>query len=126
MSEKTSPAYAVLHLRLKLRVPPDNLLAHSREAGEKIASAEGLIWKVWVYEEEPAAIGGIYLFANREAAVSYLNHPVIQAVCSNPAVVNTDVQLWNVESGLSAVTRAPLPDIRVQSQELELALTGGR
>ena len=35
-------------------------------------------------------MGGMYLFANRETAEAYLNHPVIQAVCSNPAVLSTE------------------------------------
>ena len=46
MSEKRATAYTVLHLRFKLRVPPDVLLAHSREAATVIASVEGLIWKI--------------------------------------------------------------------------------
>jgi len=48
MSEKSATTYAVLHLRFKLRVPPDVLLARSREAATIIASVEGLIWKIWV------------------------------------------------------------------------------
>ena len=108
MSEKSVTPYTVLHLRFKLRVPPDVFLAHSREAATIIASLEGLIWKIWVLQSEESEIGGIHLFANREAAEAYLNHPVIQAVRSNPAVVSTQSQLWDVESSLSALTRAPL------------------
>ena len=80
MSEKSATTYTVLHLRFKLRVPPQVLLAHSREAATIIAAAEGLIWKIWVLQEEEFEIGGMYLFANRETAEAYLNHPVIQAV----------------------------------------------
>jgi hypothetical protein len=125
MSEKNASTYTVLHLRFKLRVPPDVFLAHSREAAAIIASVEGLIWKIWVFQEE-LEIGGIYLFANRETAEAYVNHPVIQAVCSNPNVVSTQSQLWNVESSLSALTRAPLRDIRVQYSEPDALVAGGR
>ena len=52
-------------------------------------------------------MGGMYLFANREAAEAYLKHPVVQAVRSNPAVVSTRSEIWDVESSLSALTRAP-------------------
>src|SRR5262252_321790 len=86
MSEKSATTYTVLHLRFKLRIPPGVLHAHSREAATIIASVEGLIWKIWVLQEEASETGGMYLFANRETAEAYLNHPVIQAVCSNPAV----------------------------------------
>lgn len=125
MSEK-SPTTYVLHLRFKLRVPPDVLLSHSREAANIIASVEGLIWKIWIFQEEKPEIGGIYLFASREAAKAYLNHPVIQAVRSNPAVVSTQSQLWDVESSLSALTRAPLQDICEHDLEPNAVFAGGR
>ena len=118
MSEKSTTTYTVLHLRFKLRVSPNVFLAKSREAAAIIASVEGLIWKIWLMKEEESEMGGVYLFANREAAEAYLNHPVVQAVCSNPAVVSTQSQLWDVESSLSALTRAPLQDICVQPDAL--------
>jgi hypothetical protein len=124
MSEKTSPGYNVLHLRFNLRVPPDPVLAHSGEAANKIASVEGLIWKIWLVERERREMGGVYLFASRENAVGYLNHPIIEALYSNPAVISTDCQIWEVESSLSAQTRGPVEDVRVDEQELVTA--GGR
>jgi len=126
MSENSVTAHAVLHLRFKLRVPPDVLLAQSREAATAIASVEGLIWKLWVSQEDESEMGGIYLFANREAARAYLNHPVVQAICSNPAVVSSESQLWDVESSLSTLTRAPQRDICAQHSEPGVWLAGGR
>ena len=127
MLEKSATTYTVLQLRFKLRVPPDVLLTRSREAATIIASVEGLIWKIWVLqEEEEFEMGGMYLFANRETAEAYLNHPVVKAVRSNPAVVSTESQLWDVESFLSALTRAPLRDVSAQSSELEVLLAGGQ
>jgi len=126
MSEKSPTAYTVLHLRFKLRVRPDLLLAHSQEVATTIASVEGLIWKIWVLQEKEFEMGGVYLFANRETAEAYLNHPVIQAVCSNPAVVSNQSQLWEVESSLSALTRAPLQDMSVQYSEPVALMAGGQ
>ena len=126
MSEKSATTYTVLQLRFKLRVPPHVLLAHSREAASAIASVEGLIWKIWVLQEEEFEMGGMYLFANRETAEAYLNHPIIRALCSNPAVVSTRSQLWEVESSLSALTRAPLRDISFEYSEPAALLAGGQ
>jgi len=126
MSEKSATSYTVLHLRFKLRITPDVFLAKSREAATTIASVEGLIWKIWLLQEEEFEMGGMYLFANREAAEAYLNHPATKAVCSNPAVVSTESQLWDVESSLSALTRAPLRDIRGQYSEPDAAMAGGQ
>ena len=125
MSEKSATPYTVLHLRFKLRVPPDVFLAQSREAATIIASVEGLVWKIWVLQQEESEIGGIYLFANRETAEAYFNHPVIQAVRRNPVVVSSQSQLWDVENSLSALTRAPLQDICAQFSEAAVLVAGG-
>ena len=125
MTEKSATNYTVLHLRFKLRVPPDVLLARSREAATIIASADGLVWKIWLVQKTEFEMGGMYLFANRAAAEAYLNHPVIQAVRSNPAVESSQSQLWDVEGSLSALTRAPLPDMGVQYSETETLVRGG-
>ena len=126
MPEKSVTPFTVLHLRFKLRVPPAVLLAQSREAATIIASVEGLIWKIWVLQEEEFEMGGVYLFANRETAEAYLNHPVTQAVRSNPAVVSTRSQLWDVERALSALTWAPLRETSVQSSEAAPLVAGGQ
>ena len=126
MSENSATSYAVLHLRFKLRVPPNDLHAKNREAAPIIASVEGLIWKIWVSQQEEFEMGGIYLFANRETAEAYLNHPVTQAVRSNPAVVSTRSQLWDVERALSALTWAPLRETSVQSSEAAPLVAGGQ
>ncbi|HVM74288.1 MAG TPA: YdhR family protein [Candidatus Saccharimonadales bacterium] len=126
MSEKSAASYTVLHLRLKLRVVPDVLLAQSREAATVVALAEGLIWKIWIFQKEKLEMGGMYLFASRETAEAYLNHPVIQAVRRNPAVVSAESQLWDVDSSLSALTRAPLGNIGAQYSESGALVAGGR
>ena len=126
MSEKSATTYTLLHLRFQLRVPPDVLLARSREVAATIASVEGLIWKIWVLQKEKFEMGGIYLFANRETAEAYLNHPVVQAVRSNSAVVSAQSQLWDVERSLSPLTRAPLWDFCMQNSEPHALLAGGQ
>ena len=126
MSEKSDTTYTILHLRFKLRIAPDVFLAQSREAATIIASAEGLVWKIWGLQKEESEIGGTYLFANRETAEAYLNHPVIQAVRNNPAVVSSQSQLWDVENSLSVLTRAPLPDICSHYSETHAFTAGGR
>jgi len=123
---KTPSAFTILHLRFQLRVHPELLLAQSREAAFHIASADGLIWKIWVLQPEKLTMGGIYLFAGRDTAEAYLSHPVIQAIRSNPAVVSSESQLWEIESSLSALTRAPLPDLSSPHADLPASVAGGR
>jgi hypothetical protein len=125
MSEKSATPFTVLNLRFKLQVSPGVVLAHSQEAAINIAAIEGLIWKIWLIEEDEFEMGGMYLFANRAAAEAYLNHPIVQAVRSSSAVVSTESHLWNAESSLSAITRGPLPDIATQHSKPACLLAGG-
>jgi hypothetical protein len=125
MTQKSSTTCTVLHLRFKLRVPSKVLLAECREAATEIAAVEGLIWKIWLFREQEFEIAGMYLFANRAAAEAYRNHSIIQAVRTNPVVVSSQSELWEVESSLSALTRAPLPDICLQSSEPHALMAGG-
>lgn len=126
MSKRSAATYTVLHLRFKLRVAPDVFLAHSGEAATRIATVEGLVWKIWIFQKEEFEVGGIYLFASRKAAEGYLRSPIVHAVCSNSAVVSSDSQLWDVESSLSALTRAPLPVISAERSQPEALVGGGR
>ena len=126
MSEKNATPYTLLHLRFKLRVKPDQLLAHSQEPAGKIAAVKGLIWKIWVFQDEESVAGGVYLFDSREAAENYLSHPVIQAVRNNPAVASTESQLWDVDHSLSAVTRAPLPGLNAEQPQPVASIAGGQ
>ncbi len=125
MSEKSATNYTLLQLCFKLRVPPHVLLSRSRAAAGIIASIEGLIWKIWVSQEDKFEMGGTYLFANRGTAEAYLNHPVVQTLRSDTAVVSTKSELWDVENSLSALTRAPLPAVHMQYVEPVAFLSGG-
>jgi hypothetical protein len=110
----------------KLRVPPHVLLAQCRDAATVIASVEGLIWKIWILEEEDSEIGGVYLFANRESAEAYLNHPIVLAVRNNPAVASSKFRMWKVEGSLSAITQGPLWGVHVQDSEPSAMIAGGQ
>lgn len=122
MSENKTNACTVLHLRFKLRVPSSAFLAKSREAATIIASLPGLLWKIWVLREEESELGGVYAFTDRRAAEAYLSHPVIQAMYNNRAVASSESQLWDVDSSLSALTRAPLPNVLSQHFEPDIVL----
>lgn len=125
MSEKSATTYTVLYMCSKLRVPPHALLAQSREVAAKIASVEGLIWKIWIHRDSENAMGGVYLFANRESAEAYLKHPVIQALSTNPALISTESRIFEVEGSLSEITRAPFQDARDGSLAVDALIAGG-
>jgi Putative mono-oxygenase ydhR len=70
-----------------------------------IAAVPGLLWKVWILDEERRRGGGVYLFANRVAATAYLEGPIVSRLRGNPAVANVEARLFDVLEGPSVITR---------------------
>lgn len=77
------------------------------ERAHKIASFPGLLWKIWIADEQadPPILGGTYLFADEASAKAYLASPIPDDIRDMPKF---SAQIFGVEEDFSAVTRAPL------------------
>ncbi|MFZ2100227.1 MAG: YdhR family protein, partial [Oricola sp.] len=72
-----------------------------------IASEVGLVFKLWLEDEEQGRAGGIYLFADAENAARYrIKHEARLAASGHEGV---DVTAMPVNAALSALTGAELP-----------------
>lgn len=61
---------AVVQINFGIDEPADYRKA-AMAAVPKFENMEGLIWKVWLIDEERREGGGLYLFASRELAKAY-------------------------------------------------------
>jgi hypothetical protein len=77
-------------------------------AAQPIADTSGLVWKVWLMNEQEKEAGGIYLFESEEAAHVYVSGPIVAALKASPAVSNISAKMFSVLGDHSAITRAPL------------------
>jgi len=75
---------------------------------EDFAALEGLIWKIWMINEEEGEAGGIYLFENEESAQAYLDGPLAEAVINHPALSQFSVKQFDVMEDMTKVTRGPV------------------
>src|SRR4051812_6066394 len=73
-----------------------------------LADTPGLLWKVWLMNEEKNEAGGIFLFENEDALRAYVGGPIVTALKASPAVSNISAKPFDVLADHSAVTRAPL------------------
>jgi hypothetical protein len=97
-----------VQIQFDLRSPAEYRGLADHVAGA-VAAVPGLIWKVWILDEERGRCGGVYLFADRAAANAYLEGPIVSRLRTNPAVSNVDVRLFDVLEGPSVITRGLSP-----------------
>jgi hypothetical protein len=75
---------------------------------EPIAEVDGLVWKVWVINDETKEAGGINLFKNAAAVDAYMNSEIIAGIASHPKITNISAKQFDVMESFSTITRAPL------------------
>lgn len=98
----------VLQINLNFSITREELETAWLEAAQPIANTPGLLWKVWLVNEEKSEAGGIYLFENAEAVQAYISSPIVDALKGSPVVSNISAKVFDVMSYHSSVTRAPL------------------
>jgi hypothetical protein len=75
---------------------------------DKFANVPGLIWKVWILNEEKSEAGGIYLFENQAALDDYLAGSLAKIVTTHPALSNFSIKQFGIMKDITKVTRGPL------------------
>jgi hypothetical protein len=98
-----------LQIQFDLRCTPTEYRGLAEHVAPAISGVPGLLWKVWILDEEHGRGGGVYLFANRLAATAYLEGPIVSRLRGNPAVANVEVRLFDVIEGPSVITRGLTP-----------------
>ena len=97
------------HTHVQIEFDFNGTLDEYRQLAEhvapKIAGVPGLVWKLWICDEERRRAGGAYLFSDRSAATAYVEGPVIAGLGKNPAIRNVTVRLFDVLSEASEITR---------------------
>lgn len=72
------------------------------------AALDGLVWKVWIMNEEEREAGGIYLFEDDASMQAYLQGPLAASVLAHPALSDFSVKPFEVMEDISEVTRGPV------------------
>ena len=98
-----------LQIQFDLRCTPAEFRAHADQVASVIAAVPGLLWKIWILDEQRSRAGGVYLFADRTAATAYLEGPIVKGLRENPALAGVEVRLFDVLDGPSVITRGLSP-----------------
>lgn len=89
--------------------PSDDPGVHAamRALAESIAAdTPGLLWKIWTRDEPRRRAGGLYAFADRQAALAY--QAMHTARVEARGASDIQAALWDTNPEMGAITRAPL------------------
>jgi Putative mono-oxygenase ydhR len=99
----------ILQVNFKLNVSSAEYRKIADSVAQTIADAPGLVWKVWLLNEQDGEAGGIYLFQDEQSLAAYLSSPVIGQIKSLPQLREISAKRFDTIPELTAVTRGPIP-----------------
>lgn len=79
-----------------------------KSLADQFANLPGLMWKIWIINEEQREAGGIYLFEDEASLNIFLNGPLAKSVTSHPALSNFSVKPFAVMHDLTEITHGPI------------------
>lgn len=103
-------AYTIVQINFEF----DSSLGELKEAAQAstnpIAELTGLMWKVYILNEEGRESGGIYLFQDAQSAQAYVAGDIVAGIKKHFS--NVSIKLFDVMEAPSAMTYAPLAPVK--------------
>ena len=84
---------------------------YTDETAKPFLSVVGLQWKIWLDDENDQRSGGIYCFADRATAQSYVDGPIVARMKANTALADLQIRIFDVRARQSEITHAPVPGL---------------
>ncbi len=98
----------ILQINFKLNVPAAAYVSHCQTVVNAFTNLPGLLWKIWILNEEAGEAGGIYCFDNEDSLNAYLEGPIVAGLKQLPAVANVSAKRFDVVQDLTRITRGPI------------------
>ena len=102
----------ILQINFKLNVAPAEYRKLCKSVAQTIADVPGLLWKVWLLNEQDGEAGGIYLFQDEKSLAAYLSGPIIAQVKGLPQLREISAKRFETTQELTAITRGPVPALK--------------
>jgi hypothetical protein len=95
----------LLQVNFSFDIPADQLEQHLAPTAEHYANVPGLIWKLWIINEEKGEAGGLYLFKDEAALQAFLESPLAPKLERSR---EKSIKQFRVVEDLSKITRGPV------------------
>ena len=100
---------SILQINFKLNVAPAEYRKLCNSVAQPIGDVAGLVWKVWLLNEQDGEAGGIYLFRDKQSLDAYLSGPIVRQIKSLPQLREISAKRFEAIPELTVVTRGPIP-----------------
>ena len=98
----------ILQINFTLNIPATEYAELSKAAAQPISEVHGLIWKIWLINDNMHEAGGIYHFDSQASLEAYLNGPLVAMMKTMPIVRDIAVKQFDVIPDLTSTTRGPV------------------
>jgi hypothetical protein len=98
----------ILQINFKLNVSSAEYRRICKSVAEAIADVPGLVWKVWLLNEQDGEAGGIYLFEDDQSLAAYLSGPIIAQIKKLPHLRDISAKRYGTMPELTVVNCRPI------------------
>jgi hypothetical protein len=99
----------ILQINFKLNVSAAEYRNICDSVAQTVTDIPGLLWKIWLLNEQENEAGGYYLFLDEQSLADYLAGPIVAWVKTMPQLREVNAKRFDTMPGLTAMTRGPIP-----------------
>ena len=99
----------ILQINVKLNVSAAEYRKICESVVQAIADVPGLVWKVWLLNEQDCEAGGIYLFQDKQSLDAYLSSSIVTQIKSLPQLREIGAKWFETIPEVTVVTRGGVP-----------------
>jgi hypothetical protein len=99
---------AILQVNYKVNASAADYRKACSELADHFVDVPGMIWKVWLHNENEQEAGGILLFEDEAALSAFAQSELAAKVMAQPALSDFNIKSFAVMEDFTAITRGPL------------------
>jgi len=98
----------ILQINLKYNVSTPDLKKAFLEVAPQFAEVKGLLWKIWMINNEDKTGGGIYLFEDDASVKAYLDSELVAGLMKHPALSDIEAKVFDILVEHTKITSGPI------------------
>ena len=101
----------VLQINFRFNVTAPEYAELAASLAPAFAEVPGLLWKVWIMNQDEREAGGIYYFESGDSLQQFVSSQLAADVRNHPAVMEFSAKTFDVMDDVTAVTRGPVTEV---------------